>query len=279
MERRALPLRDEDILVLNKAGLNALQAKIYLTLSMGGKQSIKSVAKAAFIDRSNAYREILNLQEMGLVEKTIGIPNLFEAVPLQDGIAILLSRKEEEYKEIKEKTELLIEQSRCLTSEVIEEQEKDFHIIPKKTIFIKDALINIQIAQWSNDTISSLKRFSQAMMYSFETHKRALARGVKTRVIVEKPEKGQLLPEAIQNLIAHPNFELRYTSTLPKTLGACFDNKSVGILVDPSASVTESACFNTNHPSFVELFQNYFEKLWCTAEKANLEDNRGPCEQ
>lgn len=270
LERRTLPLREEDILVLNKAGLNALQAKIYLTLAIGGQQSIKSVAKAACIDRSNAYREILNLHEMGLVEKTIGIPNLFEAIPLQDGISILLSRKEKEYNEIKEKTEQLIEQARCCMSEVIAAQEKDFHITPKKMIFIKGALIHMQNAQQSNDTISSFKRFSQAMAYSFETHKRALARGVKTRVIVEKPEKGQLLPETVQNLIAHPNFELRYTLTVPKTLGACFDNEGVGILMDPSASITESACFNTNHPSFVELFRNYFEKLWNTAEKTTL---------
>jgi sugar-specific transcriptional regulator TrmB len=265
-----LPLKDEDILVLNKAGLNALQAKIYLTLVMNGKQSIKSVARAAVVDRSNAYREILNLQEMGLVGKTIGVPNLFEAIPLQDGISLLLSRKEQEYQEIKKKTEQLIEQARCCIGGVIEEQEKDFHITPKKTIFIRGALIHMQNAQWGNDTISSLKRFSQAMVYSFETHKRALERGVKTRVIVEKPENGQILPETVQTLMGHQNFELRYTPTVPKTLGACFDKKTVGILMDPLASITESACFNTNHPSFVELFHNYFEQLWCKAEKADL---------
>ncbi len=160
--------------------------------------------------------------------KTIGVPNLFEAIPLQDGISLLLSRKEQEYQEIKKKTEQLIEQARCCIGGVIEEQEKDFHITPKKTIFIRGALIHMQNAQWGNDTISSLKRFSQAMVYSFETHKRALERGVKHGLLWRNLKMGKFFSRDGSDSYGHQNFELRYTPTCLKRLEPVLTKKPWG---------------------------------------------------
>ena len=69
-------IQDEDISTLTHAGLTLLQAKIYLTLALYDKQTIKLIAKAAKVDRANVYREILNLQNW-VSKKIISSPNIF----------------------------------------------------------------------------------------------------------------------------------------------------------------------------------------------------------
>ncbi|MCW4018335.1 MAG: hypothetical protein NWF00_06615 [Candidatus Bathyarchaeota archaeon] len=263
-------LTEEDISILNKAGLTPLQSKMYLVLVMSGKQSIKSVAKMANVDRSNAYKEIQRLEEMSLVKRIIDSPNLYEAVSPKEGILLLLNGKEEEYRNTKKQANDLLKRLSYRNKEKVVEKKREFVLVPKRNAFMKSAMINMSSVKKSNDTITNLKRFSQAMPYTFEIHKAALERGVKTRVIMEKPKGEQSLPEAIRNLMNYPNFEIRAASKPPVTLGACFDNASVGILVDPTSSIKESAVFETDHPSFVELFCNHFETLWESSENIKL---------
>ncbi len=263
-------LRDEDIHTLSRVGLTVFQAKIYLALAVHGRQTIKSVAKVAGIDRSNVYREISKLQELALLKKTIGTPNTYEAISLQDAISILLANRKREFEETKKETADLLEKLSSNESYYLQEDDR-LTVIPKKNAFIKTAMQNMKNIQTSNDTISSLKRFTQAMAYTFEIHKAALERGVNTRVIIEKPENEKLLTKPLQTLLTYDNFQLRYTKNPPEVLGACFDNKGTSILINPLADVEASPCFLTNHHSFAILFRNYFEALWTSAEPAKTD--------
>jgi sugar-specific transcriptional regulator TrmB len=255
---------DDAVSILNRAGLTILQAKIYLTLVMGGNQSIKMIAKAANIDRANVYREIINLEKMALVKKIIGNPNIYDAIQFQDGISLLLKQKTDEYEKLLIATKKLAKHfSEKNTTNTIQDENK-FTIVPKKAMFIKNALAAIQESQKSNDMITSLRRFSQAMPYFFNAQKTALMRGVRLRVIIEKP-KVRTLSKNIQNLMNYQNFQLKYTTNTPKAIGACFDEKTASFIIDSTADITNSACLVTNHPSFITLFQNYFETLWNSA--------------
>jgi sugar-specific transcriptional regulator TrmB len=272
--REQLFLPDEDISVLNRAGLTLLQSKLYLVLVLSGKQSIKSVAKMANVDRSNAYREIQRLEEMALVKRIIDSPTLYEAVSPQEGIMLLLNGKAEEYRDTEKQARNLLNRLSYRNTEKVVARKREFVLVPKRTAFMKSAIQNMNSVKKSNDTITNLKRFSQAMPYTFEIHKAALERGVKTRVLMEKPNGERSLPKAIQELMKYPNFEISYASKQPVTLGACFDNSYVGILVDPASSIKESACFETGHPSFVELFCDHFENLWRASEKIKIKSHK-----
>ncbi len=269
MERLLLPVRDEYTSTLTRAGLTLLQAKIYLTLAGCDKQTIKMIAKAANVDRANVYREILNLQKMGLVKKIISTPNLFEAIPVKDCISILLQRKIEDFEKISKETKELAKHFSANKDSIVLNEEPQFVIIPKKAIFIKTSIDVIQNAQVSNDTITSLRRFTQAMPYSFRAHQIALERGTKTRVIIQKPET-ENFSKYLQTLMTYSNFQLRQVSKPPTAFGGCFDGKSVSILIDYVADITESAALWTNHHSFIALFQNYFEKLWTSSTPISL---------
>ncbi len=254
--------QEQGIDKLNRAGLTLLQAKIYLALFQNGKQTVKTLSEIASIDRANAYREILKLQKIGLIIRIIGIPNLYEALPIDRAIPLLLSYKKEEYEETKKEAEDLLRKYKYPLMASFEKLDARFIMIPKKNAFLESAKRNIESAQITNDTISNLKRFSQALGDTLDLHKSALKRGVRTRVIVEKPRDEKSIGRALCDLMEYPDFEMRCTPNLPQVLGACFDGKIVAILIDPLASVQESPCLTTDHSSFVKLFQNYFNDLW-----------------
>jgi sugar-specific transcriptional regulator TrmB len=258
-------LHEEDIQILNRAGLTVFQAKIYLAFALYGKQTIKSVAKTADIDRSNVYREISKLQELALLRKIMGTPNTYQAIPLQDAISVLLASRKREFEEMKKETKKLLRKTNDLQDYSMLEDEK-LTVVPKSNAFIKSAMQNIKNIQTSNDTISSLKRFTQAMIYTFEIHRAALERGVTTRLIIEKPEEEMQLIKPVKTLMTYPNFQVKCTPNPPEVLGACFDNRKVSILLSPLADVEASPCFLTDHHSFVVLFHEYFESLWASAE-------------
>ena len=225
--------QEQDIGTLSHVGLTPLQAKIYLTLFQNGRQTVKLLSERANVDRANAYRELLKLYKIGLVKKVISAPNLYEALPIEVAISLLLSYKEDEYKKTKKEAEALLRKCRCHSTASFEKLDQFFNHVPKRNAFMGSAKSNRESAQITNDTISNLKRFSQALEVNMETHKNALKHGVRTRIIVEKPKERKALHRAIRNLMACPNFEIRYTIIPPQVLGACFDGKTIAVLTDP----------------------------------------------
>ena len=260
-----MTILDEDIRVMNRAGLTIMQAKIYLSLLKLNKASIKEIAKEAKIDRSNCYRTISFLQNLGLVTMIVGRPNIYVGTPFKNGVAILLEQQKKNYEEVQEATAKLVDR---FDNEMAEDElvkGEKFTIIPKKARFINKAIKGISNSQRSIKCISSFKRFSQALNYSFEAHKAALNRGVLEQTIIDKPKIGQKIPQSLQNLMKYPNFEIRYLVSLPEALGSCVDNKHVGILVEPKQNVTESDMLSSMHPSLIAMFNEYFKNLWTIA--------------
>lgn len=260
-----MSILQDDIRVMNQAGLTIMQAKIYLALLKLDKGTIKEIAKVAKIDQSNCYRTISFLQKSGLVTRILNRPNRYLATPFKECVSILLEQQKIKYDEIQKATANLAQR---LTQKEIQDKvtkEEKFTIIPKKTMFLNQTVSNIRNAQTSINCITNLKRLSQAMVYSFEAHRTALNRGVLERTIIDKPKKGQKFSESLQTLMAYPNFQVRYLLNTPEALGAAIDNKHVGILVEPNQSVTESSLLSSKHPSLITIFNEYFTNLWNTA--------------
>ncbi|MCR3907105.1 MAG: helix-turn-helix domain-containing protein [Candidatus Bathyarchaeota archaeon] len=263
-------ITDEDIMIMNRAGLTIMQAKIYLSLLTLHKASIKDIAKEAKIDRSNCYRTILHLQDLGLVTIIVGRPTLYVATPFKNGVEFLLKQQKKNYEKLQQATVKLIQRFdyKLIEDDLINGEK--FVIIPKKTRFINKAIKGISNSQTSIKCISSFKRFSQALNYSFEAHKAALDRGVLEQTIIDKPKTGQKIPQSLQTLIQYPNFEIRYLPNIPEALGSCVDNQYVGILVEPNQNVKESDMLSSSHPSLITIFNEYFKNLWNAARPQEL---------
>ena len=98
-----IALQEEGIRLLIHMGFTETQAKLYLALLTIGKTDVKTLSKQANVPRQAAYRTLGELQEKGIVEKIISLPHEYQAIPLQDGLTIMINSKANEYAKIIEK--------------------------------------------------------------------------------------------------------------------------------------------------------------------------------
>jgi len=203
-----------------------------------------------------------SLQELGLVENIISVPNAYEAIPIHDALEILMKRKTQEYNEVKKETNKLRQELFLFEEKKPTEEQPQFIMIPQKEALIKKLRSMIDNTQSSMNLITTAKRFQQAMQYVFESYQKALERGVKFQVIVDTSENGKSLPKTVMSLMANPNFKLKLTPNSAKAIVKIFDKKEVLVCVFPKASLIESPAILTNHPGLVTLCEEHFEKAW-----------------
>ena len=122
------------------------------------------------------------LQEKGLVEKTISKPADFKAVPIQEGLEILLSRKNKEYEEIEETTKRLQEELKNNNkAPKTAEPGENFCLVSSKEGSLRKRKRCMASAQKSIDVATSFKRFLQITATQSDDIKNAIERGVKFR--------------------------------------------------------------------------------------------------
>jgi sugar-specific transcriptional regulator TrmB len=257
---------EKNVQTLERAGLSHSQARVYLTLMIVGRSSTKTIAQVAKTDPANTYRAIIGLQSLSLVNKIIAKPNLYEAIPIKEGIELLLKRKNDELAEVVKLSKLVVEQFENVVSDIPQMERDQFLIVPPKTSYVHMSVNYFLNAQESIDLISTQKRSAQSRAVYADAQIKVLNRGVKIRTIIEKPKYKTAIqqpPSKILKGINLPNMEQRrFVQDIPKVVGGIFDNKVATFLIKPNADYMESPCLLTNHEGFILMFRKYFDLLW-----------------
>jgi sugar-specific transcriptional regulator TrmB len=263
---------EEEAYLLTKLGFTQTQLKLYLTLLKMEKADARTLSKHASMPRPVVYRTLDELQKKGLVEKEITKPYTFRATPIQYGLQVLIVQKVEECRDIREKAKTFLRKMQDKEEDTLVDQEYKFIIVEGKERIIQRMKEQHDSAKRSVNILSTFRRWLQILDYCFENYVKALKRGVEYRVVIEKyiSEKG--LPENVLNLMAEPNFELRFSSNSVKTNAAIFDGREVTFNFYPSKLLTESPIIWTNHLSFRTMFQKTFEDVWESALKLDVND-------
>jgi sugar-specific transcriptional regulator TrmB len=256
---------DKGIQILNNLGLTTLQAKVYLTLSYNGKATIKTISKLANMDRANVYRTINTLQQLGLVQQIIGFPNIYEAIPLQSAIKILMEHKKQTEREIEEQIGYYLEENAIPQPTSAEDTESKFIMIPQKEAFIKKLRSELDNVQESAEIFATARCFPEIMEY-FSKCNRSSDPKVKLRVLVEKSGSEKTVPKEPKLLLDNLKCEVRNTGTCPPVDILVFDSKKALVVIDPTLELGYSPALWTNHTGLVAIIQDYFEKLWSQAQ-------------
>ena len=250
---------DEPIETLMSLGLTFLQAKTYLTLAMLGKANVKTIAKASSIARQDIYRVMPKLEKLGLAEKIISNPTVYKATSLKRGLSTLLQYKNRENAELQKKTKKLIanvhEDDLRLA---VEKEGAQFVITSERFLFRKRIANDTDAAQTSMNIIYTLEGFKALLFHQLQNITGALERGVRIRIITEKPEKHQAMPRIRKDLQKNPLFEVKFISSPSPVFMAIFDNKEVNIRI--SDNVVPSLW--SNNPHVVQLAVSYFNEMW-----------------
>ncbi|MCW4000755.1 MAG: hypothetical protein NWE93_10990 [Candidatus Bathyarchaeota archaeon] len=252
--------KNDGVRYLTEIGLTRIQASLYLNLVINGKADARLLASRTSLPRTGIYRALNELQENGLVDKEVGNPIKFSAVPPQLGLQAFIDRK---YCEVKEMRRTLKEFSSEFKAKKEQESEKDYKISiieGRKRIFaqMKQQHDN---AKSKVDVVTFLPRFLHVANECQDNHDNAVARGVKYRLIIGLPDQNQAIPNEI--LKTHDK-----NTTIKTVLGnqmvnfALFDHENMSFSYYPDRPIAESPYVITNHPCLVAFAENAFEQLW-----------------
>jgi sugar-specific transcriptional regulator TrmB len=243
---------------LMKLGLTVLQAKTYLALIKLGESDVNTIAESSNIVREEIYRIMPTLERKGLVERTLGRPTIYMALPLKEGLTLLIQRRKMENTELEKKTNALIQNLPD------EDTEKDFQKANSKFIITSEVALFrkrferfIQTAQSKIDVVASPVVLEGMLFHHFEELKEALAKGVEIRLITEKTDNRTTL----RNMEVYKKKQLlkikHLVTSVPVTM-ALFDGKEVNLRL--SKELVPSLW--TNNPEVVKLAASYFEDMW-----------------
>jgi sugar-specific transcriptional regulator TrmB len=268
-----MTFEEEDIQTLSKLGLSVSQTKVYLSLYTLGKANGKTIWKCSGVARQDIYRVLTELQEKGLIEKTISKPTEFRAVPIQEGLELLLIRKNKEISEIEEKTKKLLHKIKKVQEEKEPiEENAQFYLVPAKDAAWQKIKKCISKSQHSVDIAIDWKKFLQLTSTHMDDFITALNRGVKYRWVITRPVEDEMLPKFVNECIEKLSCQLKFAlSSSPKASVAVFDQKEVLIATEAEMPFyLDSAMLWSNNSSFGTAMQHYFDLMWEKAQEAKL---------
>jgi sugar-specific transcriptional regulator TrmB len=127
-----LPVGNE-LKILTDLGLTYCQAKIYFALIQCEEATAKGLSDITKIAVHDIYRIVSKLEELGLVEKGLGRPKIYRAVPPDIGVNYLIQ-------ENVSKTNDAAIQAKLLVQKLCKEPKQDFRKNP--TIYFDSSTSN-----------------------------------------------------------------------------------------------------------------------------------------
>jgi sugar-specific transcriptional regulator TrmB len=261
-----LSLQGDSLKLLEQVGFTETQAKIYVTLCQMGQTDAKSLAKQANTPRQAAYRTLGELQQKGMVEKIITIPQQYRAIPIHDGLSIMISAKAKEYASLAERAKEFIQRYEVQAQLEKAQEEYNISIVEGKETILKKISTLTDACTKEIWLCQPIQRWIQVNLCISETVREVLRRGVKYRVILEQTEGELAFPKDLKPILRHPNYEIHVAKRL-KINAALYDDRYGCFSVYPSKAVGETPIIVTNHPSLLIGFRDYFTNQWRDSKK------------
>jgi sugar-specific transcriptional regulator TrmB len=261
-----MEFRDECVQTLTLLGLSFNQARVYIALVRSGMSNAQSISMISKVAREHVYRTMTSLQKLGLVEKIITIPTKYKAIPIHDTVSILTERKIKETSELQARTRRLLRNFKEGNARItLQEEEPQFVLIPEKKAGFEKRRNAFENAQKSVDVINSWSRHSSTVYNNAELLNKAMKRGVKIRVITEKPEDENSLLKVEQIFQKNPPHKVKYVLTALSAETTIYDKEEVFIDVSVASRYGECPTLWSNNPCLVAIVQDYFEIMWLAA--------------
>ena len=250
---------------LENLGLTKAQAKTYFALAKSNNSTISEISKNSKIHRTDLYEILKNLEKTGLVEQEISQPVRYQAIPITEGLDLLLQKKSRKHSELQNQVANLKQTYKEPKKPIpTTKHESKFVLIPESRIR-ENIGKTIERTQSSVDLVLSQPRFSKGLLLFSEKLKKACGRGVKWRFITEKPGEKRLFLDQIEELRKKPHCHFRFLSSIPPTLLSIYDKKEVFIFKKFTESISMSPALWSDNPVLISIVSQYFEMLWHTA--------------
>ncbi len=262
-------------------GLTSCQARIYFALLQCKSCSAGEISRGSNVTRQEVYRIMPRLQEKGLARKILNVPIAWEATSLEEGLAILMEKKNSHLLDLKVKTAELLKSCKKMDKVGIIGNVQDFVILPRGKQRIKWWMEKLESLQESWDGFSSLENLGQRNSVFGEYFEKAIKRGVKFRNIFYTTATQKVLPNLDASYVG-PNVQQRIISKPSNLVFQVLDKKEVCLRIQAEGTSQSPLTGSKNpgfmtlvrsyetlwsrNPDFRELVQDYFETQWNLAE-------------
>ena len=255
--------------ILRYLGLNHSQAKLYIALAMHSNPAkVNAISSFTDIARTEIYRILTELHDIGLVEKTVLSPLTFKAIPLKEAVRNLTEER-------RIKLDLLSEETQKLLARFPEENEtthdqnnQKFLLLPKGKQIVNRIEKAIQASNYSILAITPWRVLTQWMLISRELWQKTLERGVEVRWITgEGTPKIDYDTKIANDIPTNPNFKLRATRDSMDTRMGIYDNAEVFIGTSKAKNLAGSPAIWTDNSILVNALSEFFHSKWRQAKE------------
>ncbi|MCW4047011.1 MAG: hypothetical protein NWE99_05560 [Candidatus Bathyarchaeota archaeon] len=192
----------EEAQILIELGLTPLQAKVYVALINLENPTANATAKLSKVARQEVYRITNELVEMGIVSRILTTPTKFQPLPLSETVSFLLKRRMKKTSELQAKAREIMKKA----TERRLNKQKIYYIreIPEKGPWFENIHRQFKAVK-TVDLLTTSQRFFSMMNYDEKMYQKALKRGIKIRIIIDKPpQNGTSILASINSLRESP---------------------------------------------------------------------------
>ena len=254
---------------MQRLGLPFNSAKVYVALFRVGLSTAKTISKKSGVERSETYRIMAKLEKRGLVEKIISTPCKFRAISIRDAFSILMECRMRESTDLRAEISETVEKFKnCSATTALEGDEARFSLFSEQAA-VRRKEKTLDKVQRSFDVVSSWRNPHSVIFIEMEQIVEALQRGVKIRVIIDKPDEEKLLSDVIKRSENYPNFKIRHLLNPPKALMSIYDKKIAWVCTCTNPTQEECPTLRSTNPCLLAILQDYFEMMWLTVAHRN----------
>jgi sugar-specific transcriptional regulator TrmB len=264
-ERLVLLPSEKNAQILLDFGLTRNQAKVYTATARLRLASVGQISKVSKVRREDVYRILPKLEKIGLVEKLLGTPTKIRAIPVKDGLSILIKHEEDTARErvstLKAKTKTFLKHYvRAPRLEL--EETTSFALLPNRESIMSKTVTMIRNAERNIDIVCSRNKLMQLVHELAEQIREAAKKDVRIRIVSEMPEHKDSIPRIIEEQTSPEiSLDLRYRD-LHSGHYIIVDFKEALIATTTGGNLAANPLLWTNSDSLVGVFQKDFENLW-----------------
>ena len=255
-------VQEEPVQTLVNLGLTVLQAKVYIALAKSGTSTGRATAKTAKVAPQDVYRVLSELQEKDLVEKIISKPNKYRPIQIEEGLTILLQRRNEQTIEIKDRMTEIVKNFPGIDKCEDDNEKCQFVCVPQKETIEKRLRNGIETAQTSVDLSSEFQCSMEGTERELDSILKSIKRNVKFRDLIDVSQGRCQESNAFSTLKRNPAYQTRFfCSTFPVKL-EIKDRQEVLISIKNAKSNLDTPYLWSNNPCLVQVIQQWYDSIW-----------------
>ncbi len=260
---------DEDTRIipsLAEFGLTPLQAKVFVVLVGSDGLSTTEISKKMSVHRSDTYRALKRLTQLGLVELGVGNPSRHYAIDPTRAVRLLLDSRRDEIIALESKTDVLTEwldnqknkSDRGSDERDYAEPDSAFRLVRGSAV-IPRVIDSIQSAKSEIIKVVSANALRRHYIDFSEYEKLATSRGLTVRVLTEVQPLNYRVAKSYSDCV-----HLNHVANLENSLRYLVIDGAELVLAGTIISIDEPdrTILSTRNSVLVKGCISYFEELW-----------------